>query len=580
MPAPGNADSLDAALDELYGVDPADFVDTRKRLAADLRAAGDKDAAKSVQAARRPTTAAWALNQLRRTDPDLVDAFLDRSRELQAAQTGALAGGRETMRDATRAQRQALADATDAAIAALGDRATDGFRTQIVSTLHAASADDAVGEQLRQGRLVRELTGSTGFPDGPNLTLVPDLEQPAPPATSEAPEARTRQPARPPIRGRPTTRRSAPSNVGASASAWRWNRRSNDSTTRKPPPRPHRSSRPRRKPPRSRRAPPSPASPTSWTRPGARPGRRTTPRPARAARRPAWPGPPRSCAHSARTGRDSQDLDLGRTGPIPKDSVGREDMKPARRWTWSTGPELAMSSRGCKLLSVSAASAPAARPCLHRNPPATPASFYATRRVLLVLIGALFATLAVAAVVASSRVLLTWDEPITRWVVAHRTPALDTFFRSVSRLASTSTILVLGPVLVALTWRRCRAVAIAIAAATLARPLLEFTLKELVDRPRPDLGRMVGGIGPSFPSGHVMAAVALWGLLPIVVGLFTTNRRIWWASVVALRDDHRAGRGQPGLPRCPLVLRRLCRPAAGILLPARGGDGPGRGAPA
>jgi undecaprenyl-diphosphatase len=28
-----------------------------------------------------------------------------------------------------------------------------------------------------------------------------------------------------------------------------------------------------------------------------------------------------------------------------------------------------------------------------------------------------------------------------------------------------------------------------------------------------------------------MAAVALWGLLPIVVGLFTTNRRLWWASV-------------------------------------------------
>jgi undecaprenyl-diphosphatase len=182
---------------------------------------------------------------------------------------------------------------------------------------------------------------------------------------------------------------------------------------------------------------------------------------------------------------------------------------------------------------VSAASARAARPCLHRNPPATPASFYATRRILLVLIGALFATLAVAAVVASSRVLLTWDEPITRWIVAHRTPALDTFFRSVSRLASTSTILVLGPLLVALTWRRCRAVAIAIAAATLARPLLEFTLKELVDRPRPDLGRLVGGIGPSFPSGHVMAAVALWGLVPIVVGLFTTNRRIWWASVIA-----------------------------------------------
>jgi len=176
-------------------------------------------------------------------------------------------------------------------------------------------------------------------------------------------------------------------------------------------------------------------------------------------------------------------------------------------------------------------SAPHAPVCLHRHPPLTPWSFYSPRRELLLVVGALFSGLAAAAILTSSRLLLTWDEPITLWLVRHRTPALDTFFLSVSRLASTSTIFVLGPLLVILTWRRCRAVATAIAFATLARPLLETLLKQMVDRPRPDLGRLVNGIGPSFPSGHVMAAVALWGLLPIVVGLFTRSRRLWWASV-------------------------------------------------
>jgi undecaprenyl-diphosphatase len=170
-------------------------------------------------------------------------------------------------------------------------------------------------------------------------------------------------------------------------------------------------------------------------------------------------------------------------------------------------------------------------PCLHRHPPSTPSAFYRHRRGILAVIGVAFAALAIAGAVASSRLLLTWDVPITRWVVAHRTSQLDSFFLAVSRLASTSTVLVLGTALVALTWRRCRAVAIAIAVATVTRPLLEFTLKELVDRSRPDLGRLVAGNGPSFPSGHVMAAVALWGLLPIVVGLFTRSRRLWWASV-------------------------------------------------
>ena len=50
--------------------------------------------------------------------------------------------------------------------------------------------------------------------------------------------------------------------------------------------------------------------------------------------------------------------------------------------------------------------------------------------------------------------------------------------------------------------------------ATFSRPLLEFTLKAIVDRDRPDLERLVNGTGPSFPSGHVMAAAALVGTGP------------------------------------------------------------------
>ena len=69
--------------------------------------------------------------------------------------------------------------------------------------------------------------------------------------------------------------------------------------------------------------------------------------------------------------------------------------------------------------------------------------------------------------------------------------------------------------------------------ATFSRPLLEFTLKAIVDRDRPDLERLVNGTGPSFPSGHVMAAAALWGLAPLVVTLYTRNRRIWWATTIA-----------------------------------------------
>jgi hypothetical protein len=210
MPEADGAMALEAALDELYGVDPDEFVATRKRLAGELRAAGDKDAVKAVQAARRPTTAAWALNRLSRDEPALVEELLERSRDLQSAQSGR--GGREAMRDATRAQRRALADATDAAMAQLGERATDAYRSQMLATLHAASADPTVGEQLSTGRLIREVSGSTGFPEGPMLTLVPDLEAEPAPRTTRAP-AKKVSPAKQP----PATRKAPPPKIAKTA---------------------------------------------------------------------------------------------------------------------------------------------------------------------------------------------------------------------------------------------------------------------------------------------------------------------------------------------------------------------------
>jgi len=168
---------------------------------------------------------------------------------------------------------------------------------------------------------------------------------------------------------------------------------------------------------------------------------------------------------------------------------------------------------------------------VHLDPPLTPASFLLPRRRLLLALGLAFLALAFGAAIASGQALLTWDEPIQRTVEANRTAALDDFFRTISRFGSTIPVLVTGSVLTLVTWRRCPAVAVAVAVAMLSRPLLEFTLKATVDRPRPDLERMVAGNGPSFPSGHPMASVALWGLLPVIVGLYTKRRDIWWASV-------------------------------------------------
>jgi undecaprenyl-diphosphatase len=173
-----------------------------------------------------------------------------------------------------------------------------------------------------------------------------------------------------------------------------------------------------------------------------------------------------------------------------------------------------------------------ASPCLHCHPPITPATMFGRWPRVAVALALLFASLALGAWIANGWLLLHWDEPVQRAVEAARTSGATAIVKRISFLGSTIAVLTLGGLLAAASWRRCRAVAVVVLVATLSRPLLEFTLKTLVDRDRPDLGRLVNGTGPSFPSGHVMAAAALWGLVPLVVTLYTRSRRIWWATTI------------------------------------------------
>jgi undecaprenyl-diphosphatase len=171
--------------------------------------------------------------------------------------------------------------------------------------------------------------------------------------------------------------------------------------------------------------------------------------------------------------------------------------------------------------------------CLHCHPPLTPAIMLGRWRYLAGALALLLFTLAFAARADGGWLLLHWDEPVQRMVEDARTSGATAVVKRISFLGSTVAVLTLGAVLAAISWIRCRSVAIVVLVATLARPLLEFTIKALVDRDRPDLERLVNGTGPSFPSGHVMAAAALYGLVPLVVTLYTRNRRIWWATTIA-----------------------------------------------
>jgi undecaprenyl-diphosphatase len=168
---------------------------------------------------------------------------------------------------------------------------------------------------------------------------------------------------------------------------------------------------------------------------------------------------------------------------------------------------------------------------LHREPPLTVAGVLLRHRWTVPAILATFGSLALAAVFWVA-LLRTWDEPVRSWISDNRTDWLDTFFLYATRLGSWQMVVIGLTVLLAIAWRVCAPMATLLVVATLARPVCEWLLKTGVGRDRPVEGGLVESGGPSFPSGHVMAAVALWGLVPPVVALMTRRRSLWWIATV------------------------------------------------
>ena len=161
------SNSLEQVADELYGLPPGEFTEARDALVKRLRADKQGELANEVKALRRPTVAAWALNQLVRNRRKDVEALLKAADELRAAQEELVAGGdRSRFQKAAAQERELVAKlARDAAslAAEAGVGSSQGLEDKLVSTLHAAALDEGTAAELGVGRLLRERQAVAGF---------------------------------------------------------------------------------------------------------------------------------------------------------------------------------------------------------------------------------------------------------------------------------------------------------------------------------------------------------------------------------------------------------------------------------
>ena len=151
----------DDAVDALYGLPLDEFTPRRDELVKELRSAGKRDEAAWVKALRKPSTAAWLVNQLARTQRSDAKRVLDSSDALRVAQERALA--REGNRDELAG---AAAEHTDAMRALLargpglldreGGSPSETTLERAAETLRAIPLDHEARAGFAAGRLTRE----------------------------------------------------------------------------------------------------------------------------------------------------------------------------------------------------------------------------------------------------------------------------------------------------------------------------------------------------------------------------------------------------------------------------------------
>ena len=117
-----------------------------------------------------------------------------------------------------------------------------------------------------------------------------------------------------------------------------------------------------------------------------------------------------------------------------------------------------------------------------------------------------------------------FDDVIYEKIYSIRSDFFDTFFISITKLGNTISVIVITLFLLCFLKRKDR---ILLVGSLVFTTLINQAIKYLIQRPRPPLERrLVKQGGYSFPSGHTMGALCLYGVLLYFVITKIKNKRL------------------------------------------------------
>lgn len=146
----------------LYAVPLAEFIASRKALAASAKAGGDAAAVKEILALRKPTLTAWAMNLVPRADSSTLADVVGLGARMRAAQSQLDTATLTSVRGERDAALTAYIASVVKAAEGEGVSLSAGARDEVRASAIAALADVSASKALASGQLTRALSYS-GF---------------------------------------------------------------------------------------------------------------------------------------------------------------------------------------------------------------------------------------------------------------------------------------------------------------------------------------------------------------------------------------------------------------------------------
>ena len=119
---------------------------------------------------------------------------------------------------------------------------------------------------------------------------------------------------------------------------------------------------------------------------------------------------------------------------------------------------------------------------------------------------------------------ITWfDDSIYNFLMGFRNSFLDAFFKTITHLGDTVVIMIIVVVMLIFLNKKDR---IILGSSTILTVGLNQGIKHLLRRPRPDHLRLIKQGGFSYPSGHSMIAICVYGIMIYLINKRVENKKI------------------------------------------------------